>query len=529
MTVKHFFVSLRRAVLFLGAQLRQPEGAGPEAQTEQDRIDAFADPSGQTEKALRELQRIMHAVSSSMPIMLYVINSEGVITLAQTGAMKRVSPRDWGTVGRTVWESYADLPQFLNNCRRGLEGESFYSEVTVDNYILDIYVAPLFGEDGKNDGFISVVMDITERRRAQRERDELIVLEQTARAQLANILNSITDGFYALDRDWRFTYVNRKAEEVLAHSRHELVGLRIWEAFPEAGETEFPTEFNRAMNEGQTAEFEVFSPVSNKWFAMRAYPAPGGISVFFLDVTGRKQAETLQRSLLLRLTTAQEEERWRIARDLHDQLGQDLAVLMLGLKSLPQYGVMAPLALVSVQELQETVTQLIRHVRQVALNLRSEALGTLGLPDALGYYGKQWSQHHNIPVTFHTWGFTGPQVASYIEATVYRIVQESFTNIARHSNARHVSVVLERRDDHILLIVEDDGVGFDVEATLNGPFSERGLGLQGMQERVALAGGSLQIESRDGEGATIYVRVPVKDEAGEGSAEARSIATQRLV
>lgn len=523
MMVKHFLVSLRHAAQFFVAQLRQDEHNNLKTPTEPAHQDNCPEP---TEKALRESERMLRAVTSSLPIMLFVVNREGRLTLVNTTGMGALPPRDWGTVGRTVWESYADLPQILENCRRGLAGESFYSEVLVENYILDIYVAPLRDDDGESDGFISVAMDITERRRAQIERDELMAREQAAQAQLANMLNSITDGFYALDRNWNFTYVNKKAEEVLAHSYHELVGSQIWQLFPEARETVFLTEFQRAMNEGQTIEFEAIYPKTNKWFSMRVYPAPEGISVFFLDVTGRKQAETLQRDLLLRLTTAQEEERWRIARDLHDQLGQDLAVLMLGLKSLPQHGIMAPSALACVQELQETVTQLVRQVRHVALNLRSESLGALGLSDALRHYVQQWSQHYNIPVTFHTWGFQGAQLASYIEATVYRIVQESFTNVSRHSNARHVSVVLERRDDHILLIVEDDGEGFDVEATLNGPFSERGLGLQGMKERAALVGGTFQIESPGEQGTTIYVRIPAEDKTDETPSDLKGVTPQ---
>lgn len=522
MRVRHFFVSLRNASRFLAAQLRQPELANLDISEIQTNLQNCE----QAKKELREAQRILRAVTSSMPIMLFVIDRDGLITLAHIDGMGQLSPRDWGTEGRTVWECYADLPEILENCRRGLAGESFRTEAVVEDYLLDIYVAPLREDNGENDGFLTVTMDITERRRAQAERDELIASEQTARAQLTNILDSITDGFYALDREWRFTYVNNKAEQVLSRNYTELVGRRIWDVFPEARETAIFTQFHRAMNESFTIEFETFYPAFNGWYSMRVYPAPDGISVFFLDVTSRKKAETLQRDLLLRLTTAQEEERWRIARDLHDQLGQDLAVLMLGLKSLPRFGVMPAPALACVQELQDTVTQLIKQVRHVALNLRSEALGTLGLSEALRRYAKEWSHHHNIPVTLHTWGFQGRPVASFLEAALYRIVQESFTNIARHSQAKHVSVVLERRDDHILLIIEDDGEGFDVDAILSEPSSERGLGLQGMQERVDLVSGTLQIESRIGGGTTIYVRVPAKEKADEPTSETRQPAQQ---
>ncbi|MGF1480754.1 MAG: GAF domain-containing protein [Cyanophyceae cyanobacterium] len=118
---------------------------------------------------------------------------------------------------------------------------------------------------------------------------------EAARAQVTNILESITDGFFALDTHWRFTYINRQAESLLQRSREELVGQNIWEIFPEAVETNFYREYQRAIAEGVSVDFAEFYPPLNTWYEVHAYPSSEGLSVYFQDVTERKQMELAMR------------------------------------------------------------------------------------------------------------------------------------------------------------------------------------------------------------------------------------------
>ncbi|MDQ3812526.1 MAG: PAS domain S-box protein [Armatimonadota bacterium] len=227
------------------------------------------------------------------------------------------------------------------------------------------------------------------------------------------------------------------------------------------------------------------------------------------DVTELKQAEAARQELLRRVVTAQEEERRRIARELHDQMGQSLAALLLGLKSLPEPNQFPPAAAQRVRELQEITQQLMQQARQLALDLRPEALDGLGLASAVDRYTQEWSRASGVPVDCHSRGFRKKRLPAPIETTVYRAVQEALTNVLRHAQAQRVSVLLECRPDHILAIVEDDGHGFDVDAVMAAPPAQRRLGLLGMQERVALVHGTLKIESRPGAGTTVFIQIPL--------------------
>ncbi|HEX2741776.1 MAG TPA: PAS domain S-box protein [Rubrobacter sp.] len=134
-------------------------------------------------------------------------------------------------------------------------------------------------------------------RKTNEGREPGLESERVAHDQMANILESISDAYYAVDEEWRFTYVNRKAEQLWGRSREELLGKNIWDEFPEAAGSESRRQIERAMEERVTTEFETVSPVLGKHISGRAYPSAEGLSVYFQDVTGRKRAEESSRRL----------------------------------------------------------------------------------------------------------------------------------------------------------------------------------------------------------------------------------------
>ena len=138
--------------------------------------------------------------------------------------------------------------------------------------------------------FAKVTQDVSARKEAE-ERERLLAQEQGARERATDILESISDAFFAVDREWRFTYVNSRAEELWSRSREELLGEYLWDEFPEAEDSEPYKQIRRAMEEGLTTEFEAISPVLGVWVAGRAYPSREGLSVYFQDVTERKRAD----------------------------------------------------------------------------------------------------------------------------------------------------------------------------------------------------------------------------------------------
>jgi PAS domain S-box-containing protein len=236
------------------------------------------------------------------------------------------------------------------------------------------------------------------------------------------------------------------------------------------------------------------------------------------EVGERRANEERVRALLKRLVTIQEDERRRIARDLHDHLGQQMTALRLNLAALKEQP--------AGDEAQELATQADRIAEQIdadvdflAWELRPASLDDVGLAGTLARFVREWSKHYSIGAEFHTSGLTDRRVPSSTETNLYRIAQEAMNNVYKHAQASHVDVILERRDNQVVLIVEDDGIGFDPAAPRNTE-EARGLGLTGMAERAMLAGGTLELETAPGRGATIFVRVPDDGLAGEPTGRA---------
>jgi signal transduction histidine kinase len=229
------------------------------------------------------------------------------------------------------------------------------------------------------------------------------------------------------------------------------------------------------------------------------------------------RAEQARQLLLRQLVTAQEEERRRIARELHDQMGQDLTVLMLGLKALRDAAPGDSPVHERVESLQALATRIGREVRSLALQLRPPALDDLGLVATLANYVELWSARALVAGDFHTTGLEEQRLPSSIETALYRLAQEALTNVLKHAQATSVSLIIERRADAVHMIVEDDGAGFDVAAARSTAHIEQRLGLVGMDERVAHLGGTLTIESAPGSGTTVFVRIPLADDSQGGT------------
>jgi len=225
------------------------------------------------------------------------------------------------------------------------------------------------------------------------------------------------------------------------------------------------------------------------------------------EIIKHKESETARLELLRRLVSAQEEERCRISRELHDQTGQHLTALLLGLKTLNNSTGNGSSSLhKSLFQLQKLTERLVDEAHHLAWELRPAALDDLGLETAISNYVEKWSERHSIPLDFHS-GLANLRLPPPVETAVFRIVQEALTNVLKHAQATRVSVMLEYRYDELLVIVEDNGRGFqlDVPLTVKAP---GGLGLVGIRERVALVGGKLNIESEPGSGATLAIRIP---------------------
>jgi len=223
------------------------------------------------------------------------------------------------------------------------------------------------------------------------------------------------------------------------------------------------------------------------------------------DITERKQAEEARAHLVQKLITAQEDECRRVSVELHDQMGQGLTAMMLGLNALQASKAGNGPDARQLQQLQELVSDLMGRVHRLAWELRPAALDDLGLPSALKRYVEEWSQRSGVAADFHTSGMADQRLQPSVETTFYRVVQEALTNVIKHAHASRVSVLLDHRRDSVLVIVEDNGKGFDVSTVMNSINSSGRLGLLGMQERAMLVGAKFNIESTPGAGTTVFV------------------------
>jgi PAS domain S-box-containing protein len=239
-----------------------------------------------------------------------------------------------------------------------------------------------------------------------------------------------------------------------------------------------------------------------------------GVILVFSDVTERKQAERSQREteIMTRLVEAQESERHRIARDLHDHLGQRMTALRLKLGSLKDECTSADDVGRAVTEIESAAETIDRDIGFLSWELRPTELEELGLENALGTFVREWSTQYGIKADFHAAIGAGKEDAgrfsAEIETNLYRVTQEALNNIVKHARATSVNVLLQRDRNDLLLIIEDDGSGFHEHTNGNG----RGLGVVGMRERAALLHGTLSIDSSD-EGTTVIVRIPVTEDA----------------
>lgn len=221
---------------------------------------------------------------------------------------------------------------------------------------------------------------------------------------------------------------------------------------------------------------------------------------------GRRREADVRQHLLARAISAQEEERQRVARELHDGTGQALTAILIGLQNVEAAAAGSP-AQPIVADLRRIVVETIRDVGRIARGLRPSVLDDLGLIPALQRYGEDLNRSRGLVVDIS--GNASERFPRAVETTLYRIIQEALTNVSSHAQAQCARVAILRSTGAVQAIVQDDGTGFDLDVALNVSTRRQPLGVIGMQERASLIGGSVMIDSCPGAGTTVIVTLPL--------------------
>lgn len=224
------------------------------------------------------------------------------------------------------------------------------------------------------------------------------------------------------------------------------------------------------------------------------------------EIVAREKSEQVRHRLLQQVACAEEDERRRISRELHDQVGQHLTSMMLDLNALRSH--VAPRGQEKLRNLKQVTEAVGQEVHELALKLRPTALDDLGLGHALSHYLEAWSARTGVAVQYRFNLTESERFAPAVETALYRLVLEALNNVARHAAASRVAIAIERCEDHVVAVIEDDGKGFVPDAPAECGLTGR-LGLQGMHERAAVCGGTVNIESVPEKGTCVFARIPL--------------------
>jgi PAS domain S-box-containing protein len=457
---------------------------------------------------LEDLRRVV----SEAPVVVWAFDQRGVFTLIEGKALERLGDRMRLHVGQSIFDVHAENPRVMDSCRRVLRGEPFTDVVMVGDMAFETQWVPMRDRDGTVIGASGISVDVTPRfavEAALRESED----------KFKRVFESSLDAVTITDLGGRYLDVNGEFTALTGFTRDEIIGrtgveLGIWNEGGDFRAARRQLREKRVIRNIETP-FRMKSG-ANRWaqFSAVSIDVAGKphTLAFIRDVTERRNTEAELRELSGRLLQLQDQERRRIALELHDSTAQTLAALAMNLalvkKSEDALETSARRALAGAVRLADQCSQ---ELRTLSYLLHPPLLDEMGLVSALRGYVDGFAQRSGIELTCELPPESeGDRLPREIETTLFRVAQESLTNIVRHSGSRTAKIRLRRTATHATLEVRDQGRGIPAEVLeRSSDVKHLGVGIPGMRARVRQLGGALDVTSGS-RGATVRVSLPIR-------------------
>lgn len=477
----------------------------------------------QTEQAFREsVHRYVQIFQNNPSIQLIIDPDSGNIVDCNQAACRFYNLKPRVIKNKNIFDfiktSDNQIKKFLAQSRKQEKNRFYFKQIRGTETVFDSEILTIPIRFGKDQYLHAIIHDISDEKRA---REKLVTAEKFFKAFVRHTPAAVA----VLDREMNYRYYSKRWTRIFEMDEANLVGKNHYEVMPQ-----LPERWNEMSEKSLTGtvlrceeDYFIKSNGEKEWLRWESYPwyndqgEVGGIIVFSEIITDKKHAEAIRTSYnsqQLRMKTrmeAVEEERKNIARELHDGLGQLITAAHLNLELLEDNCPEPSQEILKfTRQIKNILYYTIDEVRSISHNLRPSVLDDFGLVPAIRNLIDEIYKTTDLNITLDAYEFE-QRLPAKLETTIFRICQEALNNITKHSQATEVSIELFKRDDTIILIIHDDGVGLTTQEDYqqDDPFSG-GNGILNMKERTELQNGIFRIESSSSHGTEIIIELPIR-------------------
>lgn len=475
------------------------------------------------EKTLRESQLRYRSLFEGSRDAIFISDAKGRILDANDAAVQLTGYSKSDLILKQMHDLNIDLdlPTYREYFDRALSGDKLSMEATLQRKDGELVYTELSSKQVTLAGIRCIhtaARDIS----ARKEAEAALRRSEAKYRELVQNANSMIVRF---DTQGRITFFNEYAQEFFGYTEEEILGRKITDTILPEFDSDDRSLYERLKNFFTHPEHYKNIALENvlrngervvvAWTNRPIRGAEGKIIEFLsvgVDMTERRRARQMIQSLTHELIKAQETERHKIARDLHDHIAQDLSSLKIGLQTLfnshlDEDESVQKQTTKALQILQRSISE----VRNLAYDLRPPGLDQFGLVRTLYTYCEDFAQTNNLKIDFIAAGLDDLILEDAIQINLYRLIQEALYNIKKHAACKGVTIRLVASSPNLMLRIIDDGMGFDVQRWRAKSHKEKRMGLQSMVERVGLLNGAIDIRSEPEKGTAIFITIPIKE------------------